>query len=217
MRRSERYAFILRYFSHTLPVATTELHYGSAFQLLVATVLSAQCTDVRVNLITPALFRAYPDAQAMSAATEEEIYSFIRSVSYPHAKARHLRALATALVTKHEGLVPADDAALCALPGVGRKTANVVLAVWYHLPRLAVDTHVFRVAHRLGLVAASATTPAKVEQTLCQQIPPALRATAHHWLLLHGRHICQSRRPRCEQCPFVSFCPTAAKNKRNDV
>ncbi len=194
-----------------MPVVTTELTHASAFQLLVATVLSAQCTDKRVNQVTPALFERFPDAESMARASEGELLQFIGSVSYPNAKARHLRALSQALVERFDGDVPADGDALESLPGVGRKTANVMLAVWFKEARIAVDTHVFRVSHRLGLVPTSANTPRKVEEALYKYIPRELSANAHHWLLLHGRYVCQSRKARCGECPFGSFCPSKGK------
>ncbi len=194
-----------------MPVVTTELTHQSAFQLLVATLLSAQCTDKRVNQVTPALFERFPDAVSMAHASEEELLQFISSVSYPNSKARHLRALARVLVEQFNGEVPADGDSLESLPGVGRKTANVLLAVWFKESRIAVDTHVFRVSHRLGLVPASATTPRKVEEALYKYIPQELSANAHHWLLLHGRYVCQSRKARCGECPFGQFCPSKGK------
>ncbi len=194
-----------------MPVVTTELTHESAFQLLVATVLSAQCTDKRVNMVTPALFAAYPDAVSMARASEEDLLAYVRSVSYPNAKARHLRALAQAIVERFAGEVPADGDELESLPGVGRKTANVMLAVWFKKARIAVDTHVFRVSHRLGLVPASADTPRKVEEALYKYIPKELSANAHHWLLLHGRYVCQSRKARCGECPFGQLCPSKGK------
>ncbi len=209
MTRQERFRRILDYFARQMPTVTTELRYDGAFQLLVATMLSAQCTDVRINLVTPALFRAYPDAKSLAAADTDDIFRLIKSVSYPNSKAKHLKAMATAIVERFDGATPADDKALMSLPGVGRKTANVVLAVAFAKPRIAVDTHVFRVSHRLGLVPATAATPAKVEQHLYKYIPSRLAADAHHWLLLHGRYTCQSRKAKCTECPFATFCPSS--------
>lgn len=211
MTRSERVERILGYFKEQMPVVTTELQFGSAYQLLVATMLSAQCTDARVNMVTPELFRLYPDAAAMAKADEEDIFRLIRSVSYPNAKARHLLQMSQKLVSDFGGEVPAEREKLESLAGVGRKTANVVQAVWFGKPALAVDTHVFRVSHRLGLVPKTADTPLKVELALHKQIPDEVVPDAHHWLLLHGRYVCQSRKPKCGECPFADFCPSSEK------
>lgn len=207
MTRKERYERILAYFAAKQPMVTTELQFGSAFQLLVATLLSAQCTDKRINQVTPALFARYPSAREMAAAEPEEVLAYISSVSYPNAKAAHLVAMARKLMSDFGGDVPSDRALLMTLPGVGRKTANVIQAVWFGKPTLAVDTHVFRVSHRLGLVSRTGTTPLKVEQELMRHIPTDQVPDAHHWLLLHGRYICKSARPLCDECPFDSFCP----------
>ena len=190
-----------------MPVVTTELQFASPFQLLVATVLSAQCTDKRVNEVTPALFSRFPDAATMAGATEEEVYGYVKSVSYPNSKTRHLVAMAKMLVSEFGGEVPSDPAMLIRLPGVGRKTANVVQAVAFGKATMAVDTHVYRVSRRLGLVSRDADTPLKVEMQLMRHIPEADIPTAHHWLLLHGRYVCTSRKPHCEKCPFDSICP----------
>lgn len=192
-----------------MPHVTTELEFGSAFQLLVATLLSAQCTDKRINQVTPKLFRHYPDAHAMAQAEVEEIFDLIRSVSYPNAKAKHLSEMSRQLVEQFGGEVPSERALLESLAGVGRKTANVVQAVWFGKPTLAVDTHVYRVSHRLGLVPKTADTPLKVELSLLKNIPKEKVSDAHHWLLLHGRYICQSRTPKCQECEFSSFCPSS--------
>lgn len=205
---------MLAWFAEAMPVAETELHYGTPFQLLVAVVLSAQCTDRRVNMVTPALFEAYPTAEAMAEATEEDIFSYIHSVSYPHNKSRHLVGLSRMLVDEMGGEVPDDIEQLQRLPGVGRKTANVIQAVGFGRSAIAVDTHVYRVSHRLGLVSPKANTPAKVEEELKKYIPEEDRADAHHWLLLHGRYICQSRMPRCGECPFDGFCPKLLKGSK---
>lgn len=207
MTRKERFEAILEYFRNTSGNVTTELDFGSAFQLLVATLLSAQCTDKRINQVTPELFRHYPDAKAMAKAEVEDIYELIRSVSYPNAKAEHLKQMSEQLVRDFDGEVPSERAQLETLAGVGRKTANVVQAVWFGKPTLAVDTHVFRVSHRLGLVPKTADTPLKVELALLKNIPEADVNNAHHWLLLHGRYICQSRKPKCEECQFEGICP----------
>ncbi|MGO5243224.1 endonuclease III [Hallella faecis] len=211
MTRKERYERILDTFRVTQPHVTTELLFASAFQLLVATVLSAQCTDKRVNQVTPDLFSHYPDARSMAQAEPDDVLEYIRSVSYPNAKARHLVAMARALVADHAGEVPESHNELVKLPGVGQKTANVVEAVWFGHATMAVDTHVFRVAHRLGLVPKEATTPLKVEQYLMRHIPQEDIPNAHHWLLLHGRYVCKSAKPLCADCPFDGFCPKLLK------
>ena len=200
MTRKERYDFILSYFRQREPHVTTELQFASAFQLLCATLLSAQCTDKRINEVTPALFAKYPTPQLMAQASPDD-------VSYPNAKSRHLVDMARMLVAQYGGVVPDDPKELVKLPGVGRKTANVLQSVWFGKATMAVDTHVYRVSHRLGLVPKAANTPRKVEDYLMTHIPQADIRNAHHWLLLHGRYICQSARPRCEKCPFDSICP----------
>ena len=207
MTKRERYAYILDYFREQMPVVTTELEFGSAFQLLCATLLSAQCTDKRINQVTPALFARFPDAKSMAKAEPEDVFEYIRSVSYPNSKAKHLVEMARMVVSGFGGEVPSDLDDLVKLPGVGRKTANVMQAVWFGRAAMAVDTHVFRVSHRLGLVPASANTPLKVEQELMKNIPADDVPDAHHWLLLHGRYICTSRKPHCEKCPFDGICP----------
>jgi endonuclease-3 len=207
MTRQERYTFLLDYFEQRQPEVTTELNFGSAFQLIVATLLSAQCTDERINKVTPALFAKYPDAHAMAQATEEDLLEYIRSVSYPNSKAKHLVAMARMIERDFRGEIPDNTADLVKLPGVGRKTANVLQAVWFNKPTLAVDTHVYRVSHRLGLVPKTANTPLKVEKYLMKHIPEEKITRAHHWLLLHGRYVCNSARPKCEKCDFESFCP----------
>lgn len=208
MTKKERYQYILDYFRERQPVVTTELEFGSAFQLLCATLLSAQCTDKRINQVTPALFARYPDAKAMAQAEPEEVFEYVRSVSYPNSKAKHLVEMSRMLVERFDGEVPSSMDDLVQLPGVGRKTANVMQAVWFGRAAMAVDTHVFRVSHRLGLVPAKANTPLKVEQELMKYIPAEDVPNAHHWLLLHGRYICTSRKPHCEKCPFANgICP----------
>ena len=207
MTKRERYAYILDYFREQMPVVTTELEFGSAFQLLCATLLSAQCTDKRINQVTPALFARFPDAKSMAKAESEDVFEYIRSVSYPNSKAKHLVEMARMVVSDFGGEVPSDMDDLVKLPGVGRKTANVMQAVWFGRAAMAVDTHVFRVSHRLGLVPASANTPLKVEQELMKNIPADDVPNAHHWLLLHGRYVCTSRKPHCEKCPFDGICP----------
>lgn len=206
MKKAERYERILDYFRQQMPDVNTELEFGSVFQLLVAVILSAQCTDKRINQVTPDLFRHYPDAKTMASAEEEEIFEYIRSVSYPNNKAAHLVAMARALVERHDGEVPSDMNALLDLPGVGRKTANVVQSVAFGKATMAVDTHVFRVAHRIGLVSKNDNTPYKVEQALVKYIPEEDIPRAHHWLLLHGRYVCTARKPHCEKCEIASLC-----------
>lgn len=214
MTKKELYARVLDYFRHLHPEVTTELEYGSVFQLLVAVVLSAQCTDKRVNQVTPELFRQFPDARALADADESEVYEYVKSVSYPNAKARHLVELSRKIVTCFDGEVPHDFESLLSLPGVGRKTANVMMAVAFGQSAMPVDTHVFRVSHRLGLVSKAANTPLKVEQQLTRNIPDSDLANAHHWLLLHGRYVCTSRRPHCQDCPFDAFCPKKLEGSR---
>ena len=211
MTRKERFNYILDYFRKEQGPVTTELEFGSVFQLIVATLLSAQCTDKRINMITPELYRHYPTAEAMAQADWEDIFQLIKSVSYPNSKAHHLSEMAKILVERFNGEVPDNTDDLTQLPGVGRKTANVVQAVWFGKPTLAVDTHVYRVSHRLGLVPETANTPLKVELELMKYIPKADVGNAHHWLLLHGRYICKSQRPQCQDCPFSTFCPTGVK------
>ena len=190
-----------------MPKVTTELEFGSVFQLLVAVILSAQCTDKRVNSITPQLFERYPDAKSMAEAEADEVYDYIKSVSYPNAKAQHLVSMARMLMTDFNGEVPDTMDKLIKLPGVGRKTSNVIQAVAFGRSVIAVDTHVFRVSHRLGLVSRKANTPLKVESELMANIPAEYATDAHHWLLLHGRYVCTSRKPHCEKCPFDNICP----------
>ncbi len=211
MTKKQRYQFILDYFRNQLPEVTTELEFGSVFQLLVATVLSAQCTDKRVNMITPELFRHFPDAAAMAQATPEEVLEYVKSVSYPNAKSEHLVRMAKMLVDDFGGEVPDNLDQLVKLPGVGRKTANVIQAVAFGKATMAVDTHVFRVSHRLGLVPKSANTPLKVELELTRNIPVDDIPKAHHWLLLHGRYVCTSRNPKCTKCELSQVCPSLPK------
>ena len=206
MKKKERYDLILGHFREKMPLVTTELDFGSTFQLLVAVILSAQCTDKRINQVTPNLFAHYPDAQSMAQADEEDIFEWIRSVSYPNAKAKHLAEMAKVLVEKFNGEVPSTLDDLLTLPGVGRKTANVIQSVAFGKATLAVDTHVFRVAHRLGLVNKSDNTPYKVEMALIKYIPEEDIPNAHHWLLLHGRYVCTARKPHCEKCEISGAC-----------
>lgn len=206
MTLKERYGTVLEYLAALLPDAESELVYHNPFELIVAVVLSAQCTDKRVNKNTPALFAAYPNAEAMSRATEAEIFQYIKEISYPNSKAAHLLGLAKTLVEKFGGEVPDTMEALTQLPGVGRKTANVVMAVAFGKPAMPVDTHVFRVSHRLGLVPKSAETPAKVEAVLTKHIPQEILSKAHHWFLLFGRYTCTARNPKCEGCGLKQIC-----------
>lgn len=206
MKIKDRYAYLIRYFQETMPVAESELNYTTPFELLVAVILSAQCTDKRINQITPALFRDYPTPEAMSLATPDTIYEYIRSVSYPNNKARHLVGMAQMLVKDYDGEVPSTGEELEKLPGVGRKTANVIQAVIFQKARMAVDTHVFRVSHRIGLVGKACTTPLSVEKQLTRHLPEDIIPLAHHWLILHGRYVCQARTPHCEKCGLTSIC-----------
>lgn len=212
MTTKERFKRCIEYFSKTMPVAESELDYSNPFELLVAVVLSAQCTDKRVNLTTPALFSAYPTAEAMAEATEEDIYRYIRSISYPNNKAKHLVALAKKLVDEFGGEVPTDLDALQTLPGVGRKTANVLGAVLWGKEVMPVDTHVFRVAARIGL-SRNARTPLATERQLEAGFPSELLPIAHHWLILHGRYTCIARKPKCDKCGLTDICKYYNSNK----
>ncbi len=206
MTLKERYAAIVGWFVENRPVAESELHYESPFQLLVAVILSAQCTDKRVNMVTPALFSAFPTPEALAAASFDDVYALVRSVSYPNSKTRHLIDMAAKLLSDFGGEVPSDIDALMSLPGVGRKTANVIASIVYDKPVIAVDTHVFRVAHRLGL--SRGATPYDVERDLERHIPTDKRPIAHHWLILHGRYTCTARNPRCSACGLSPWCPS---------
>ncbi len=210
MNRKERYEYLLQYFREQQPMVQTELEFGSVFQLLVAVMLSAQCTDKRINQVTPGLFARFPDARTMAGASTEELLELMGSVSYPNSKAEHLKAMSERLLEAYGGEVPSTMDELLTLPGVGRKTANVMLSVAFGQPSMAVDTHVFRVSHRLQLVSKHADTPLKVELELVKNIPVEDVPRAHHWLLLHGRYICTARRPHCERCPFNGVCPSAS-------
>ena len=214
MTKKELYTRVLSYFRELHPEVTTELEFGSVFQLLVAVVLSAQCTDKRVNQVTPELFAHYPHARTMAEADEAEIYEYVKSVSYPNAKARHLVELSRMLVDEYGGEVPNDFDALLRLPGVGRKTANVMQAVAFGQSAMPVDTHVYRVSHRLGLVPSTADTPLKVEKMLVKHIPAEDLARAHHWLLLHGRYVCTSRKPHCDKCELNNICLKKIENSK---
>ncbi len=206
MTKKERYEAFVSYFQEAFPEPRTELNYSSPFELLVAVVLSAQCTDVRINKVTPALFAAFPSAEHMALATFEELFALIRSVSYPNNKAKHLIGLSKKIMEEFRGEVPITIEELQTLPGVGRKTANVIVSVLYNQPAMAVDTHVFRVSKRLGLVTQSAKTPLEVEKQLVNHIPEQYIHKAHHWLILHGRYVCMARTPKCESCKITQFC-----------
>lgn len=210
MTIKQRFEHILHWFEANMPVAQSELHYSNPFELLVAVMLSAQCTDKRVNIVTPALFAQYPTPQALANATSDEVYELVKSVSYPRAKANHLVQMAQRLVSVYHSEVPDNIDDLQTLPGVGRKTANVVCAVIWNQPTMAVDTHIFRVSERLGLTTHS-RTPRQTEDQLVRYIPQDIIPKAHHWLLLHGRYICQARKPKCEQCGLQSYCRYFAK------
>lgn len=209
LRKKELYEHVLNYFAQTMDATETELHFSNTFELLVAVVLSAQCTDKRINQVTPRLFADYPTPEAMALSTPEVIYEYIRSVSYPNNKAKHLVALARMLVERFHGEVPSTLEELTQLPGVGRKTANVVQAVAFGKAALAVDTHVFRVSHRLGLVPQRCTTSYNVEVELKKHIPQSLVASSHYWLLFHGRYTCTARSPKCAKCGLRDVCKSA--------
>ena len=217
MLRKDRFKFFLDYFTINFPEPETELHYGSPYELLVAVVLSAQCTDKRVNIVTPPLFERFPDPRALGSATVEEVFSYIRSISYPNNKAKHLVGLGRMLVEQFNSEIPASVDELQKLPGVGRKTANVIASVVFNQPTLAVDTHVFRVSRRLGLVPMTATTPLAVEKGLMKYLPTNLVYKAHHWLILHGRYVCLARSPKCMECPLSPCCKYFEKNVKMEL
>jgi endonuclease-3 len=205
MTRKERINRVIEYFRENHPIAETELNHNDPFELVVAVVLSAQCTDKRVNMITPALMEAFPTPEAMAAAHPEEIYEYIKSCSYPNNKSKHLAGMASKLVEEFNGVVPDDVKNLQKLPGVGRKSANVIASVIYDKPAMAVDTHVFRVSERIGLTR-NAKNPLQAEKQLIQHIPEKLIPKAHHWLILHGRYVCTARNPKCHECPLTEYC-----------
>jgi endonuclease-3 len=211
MRKKERFEKVIAYFQEQMPTAETELHYSNPYELLVAVILSAQCTDKRVNIVTKDLFKRFPEAESLAAASSDEVFAYIRSISYPNNKAKHLVGMAKMLVDDFNNVVPADVKELQKLPGVGRKTANVIASVVYDKPAMAVDTHVFRVSERLGLTT-NAKTPLATEKQLVKYIPKDLIATAHHWLILHGRYVCLARKPKCEKCGLTEFCKYYQKN-----
>lgn len=201
----EKFNYIINYFSENMPVAESELNFENPYQLIVAVILSAQCTDKRVNMTTPAFFERFPDAESLSQATVEEIYSLIKSISYPNNKAKNLLGMAKSLVINYKGVVPDNVDDLQTLPGVGRKTANVVASVAFNKPAMAVDTHVFRVSARIGLTR-NAKNPLETEKQLVKYIPENIIPIAHHWLILHGRYVCKARKPDCENCGITSVC-----------
>lgn len=216
MLKKERYKAFVEYFSTHNPDAQTELHYSNPFELLIAVILSAQCTDKRINQITPALFNRYPTPESLAESSVEEVFSYIRSVSYPNNKAKHLVGMAQKLLGEFQGIVPEAVEQLVKLPGVGRKTANVISSVVYDKPAMAVDTHVFRVSNRLGLTTR-ATTPLAVEKQLVKFLPEETIKVAHHWLILHGRYTCLARRPKCEECQITYFCKYFEQNFKAKV
>ena len=211
MTTKQRFKHILAWFEANMPVAESELHYRNPYELLVAVMLSAQCTDKRVNMVTPGLFAVYPTAESLAAASADEVYEYVKSVSYPRSKSEHLVAMAKRLTEVYHGEVPDNIEDLQTLQGVGRKTANVVCAVIWQQPTMAVDTHIFRVSERLGLTTGS-KNPLQTERQLVQYIPAETIPKAHHWLLLHGRYVCQARKPRCEQCGLREYCRYYEKN-----
>lgn len=206
MTKKERYSAFVAHFSAEMPDADTELKYKSPYQLLVAVILSAQCTDKRVNMVTPDLFRAYPSPFQLSKASPEEVFTYIHSVSYPNNKSKHLVGMAKMLVNDFNGEVPDSLDQLTLLPGVGRKTANVIQSVVFGKSAMAVDTHVFRVSHRIGLVSSRCTTPLSVEKELMKNLPGEVVPRAHHWLILHGRYVCTAKNPKCDKCPISGIC-----------
>jgi endonuclease-3 len=214
MTLKERYKLAIEWFQNAMPLAQTELHYETPFQLLVAVILSAQCTDKRINMVTPALFAAYPTAEAMAKASLDDIFEYIKSVSYPNNKAKSLLGMAKMLTEQYGGEMPSDIEGLMTLPGVGRKTANVMLSVIWNKAAMAVDTHVFRVSERIGLTTNS-KNPLQTEKTLCRHIPDELIARAHHWLILHGRYVCKARRPDCLNCGLTHVCRYYRQEQKN--
>lgn len=210
MTKKERYQKVIKYFQENRPIAETELTYGSPYELIVAVILSAQCTDKRVNIITPGFFKSFPTAETLALGSIEHIFELIKSCSYPNNKAKHLKGMAQKLMTEFDGQMPSDIDELQKLPGVGRKTANVVASVVFNKPAMAVDTHVFRVSARIGLTTNS-KTPLDTEKQLVKHIPEELIPLAHHWLILHGRYICIARKPKCEECGLTAFCKYFSK------
>ena len=217
MLKKERFRLLIDYFSTNFPEPETELHYRNPYELLISVILSAQCTDKRVNQITPALFERFPDPVALAASSAEEVFTYIRSVSYPNNKSKHLVGTGRMLVEEFNAEVPAQVDELQRLPGVGRKTANVIASVIFNQPTMAVDTHVFRVSHRIGLAPMTATTPLAVEKSLMAYIPTALVPKSHHWLILHGRYVCVARSPKCSVCELTHLCKYFEKIQRQKV
>ncbi|MDQ3395623.1 MAG: endonuclease III [Bacteroidota bacterium] len=217
MHKKERFRHFLDFFEITQPNAETELHYSNSYELLVAVILSAQCTDKRINMVTPAIFKIFPTSHHLAASNFDELFPYIKSVSYPNNKTKHLLGMARLLVNEFQGEVPDNVKDLQKLPGVGRKTANVIVSVVYNQPALAVDTHVFRVSKRLGLATQSAKTPFEVETQLMRHIPKVLVPKAHHWLILHGRYVCIARKPKCDICPLTNICLFYKKNVINYI
>lgn len=205
MTKKERYQHVLNYFKENVPVAETELDYKNPYQLIVAVILSAQCTDKRVNIITPAFYNRFPDAEDLAIANQDEVYEYIKSCSYPNNKAKNLLGMAQKLTQEFNNVVPDNIIDLQKLPGVGRKTANVIVSVVYNKPAMAVDTHVFRVSERIGLTT-NAKNPLQAELQLVENIPEELIPIAHHWLILHGRYVCVARKPKCFECEIQQFC-----------
>jgi endonuclease-3 len=216
MTRKERFQKTIEYFKIHRPFAETELHYKNPYELLVAVILSAQCTDKRVNVITQEFFRCYPDAGSLARAEVADIFELVKSCSYPNNKAKHLSGMAKKLLSEFNGKVPSEIDELQKLPGVGRKTANVIASVVFHKPAMAVDTHVFRVARRIGLTV-NAKTPLETEKQLVKYIPESLIPLAHHWLILHGRYVCLARKPKCDACGLKTWCKYYAKNNKKPV
>ncbi len=214
MTRKERYEAFVTYFEENQPEAETELNYSNPFELLVAVVLSAQCTDVRINKVTPKLFEDFPTAEHLASTHFDELFPYIKSVSYPNNKTKHLIGLGKMLVEDFNSEIPASKDELQKLPGVGRKTANVVTSVVWNQPSMAVDTHVFRVSKRLGLVNQNASTPLAVEKQLVKHLSEDVIPKAHHWLILHGRYVCQARKPKCEECNLIHFCRYFEKKEK---
>jgi len=214
MTKKQRYEHVIDWFEQNMPIAQSELHYKDPFQLIISVILSAQCTDKRVNMVTPALFEAFPTPEVLAASNKEAVYEYIKSVSYPNNKANHLVEMAKKLVTDYQGEVPASIEELIKIPGVGRKTANVIASIVHNIPALAVDTHVFRVSNRIGLTNDS-KTPLETEKELTKHIPKRLWSIAHHWLILHGRYICIARKPQCETCGISPYCRYYSTNIDN--
>lgn len=216
MTKKERYTGVLNWFNDNVPVAETELDYDTPFHLLVAVILSAQCTDKRVNMVTPALFEAYPTPEVMAVSSAEVIFEYIKSISYPNSKAKNLLGMAQKIMADYNGEVPQDRDSLESLPGVGRKTANVMLIVAFNKPAMPVDTHVFRVSNRIGLTTNS-KNPLQTEKELLKYIPQELLGKAHHWLILHGRYTCLARKPKCLECKISEYCRYFSKNSKKEA